>query len=80
MCVRGGDISLSRLSLLTIIKKTNNALKSFKMVEGDTPPASWPTFTLQQLETAIGNAKTAQKYLFIWDKQGSVGTFMQYKG
>ena len=50
------------------------------MVEGDTAPASWPTFTLQQLETAIGNAKTAQKYLFIWDKQGSVGTFMQYKG
>ena len=43
-------------------------------------PTDWPVFSLQQLDSAIGQAKTANKYLFIWDKQGSVGTFMQYKG
>ena len=50
------------------------------MVEGNTPTAEWPVFNLQRLEQAIAGAKTANKYLFIWDKQGSVATFMQYKG
>ena len=50
------------------------------MVEGDAPHTAWPTYNLQKLDTAINNARTANKYLFIWDKQGSVGTFMQYKG
>ena len=47
---------------------------------GNQEPNSWPTFNLQQLEVAINAARAANKYLFIWDKQGSVGTFMQYKG
>ena len=46
------------------------------MVEGNVPHHSWPTHGLQQLEHAIGSAKSAKKYLFIWDKQGNVGTFM----
>ena len=50
------------------------------MVEGNTPYQAWPTYTLQQLQKSISAAKEAKKYLFIWDKQGSVGTFMQYKG
>ena len=50
------------------------------MVEGNQPWAAWPTYNLQQLDTAINNARQAGKYLFIWDKQGSVGTFMTYKG
>ena len=28
----------------------------------------------------MNNARAANKYLFIWDKQGNVGTFMAYKG
>ena len=47
---------------------------------GNQEPNSWPRYNLQQLETAINNARSAGKYLFIWDKQGNVGTFMQYKG
>ena len=47
---------------------------------GNQEPNSWPRFSLQQLEVAINAARAANKYLFIWDKQGSVGTFMQYKG
>ena len=50
------------------------------MVEGNIPSAEWQTYSLQQLDTAINNARQAGKYLFIWDKQGSVGTFLQYKG
>ena len=50
------------------------------MVEGNHPTEAWPQHSLQQLQTAIVNAKEANKYLFVWDKQGSVGTFMQYKG
>ena len=42
--------------------------------------SSWDTAPLQQLEAKVGEAKQANKYLFIWDKQGNVGTFMQYKG
>ena len=41
---------------------------------------NWPTYDLKQLLKAINDAKKANKYLFIWDKQGSVNTFMQYKG
>ena len=50
------------------------------MVEGDVPHSAWPTYNLQQLEKAVNDAKIANKYLFIWDKQGAVATFMQYKG
>ena len=28
----------------------------------------------------MNQASTTGKYLFIWDKQGSVGTYLQYKG
>ena len=50
------------------------------MVEGDVPHHAWPTLSLGQLETACNEAHQNNKYLFIWDKQGNVGTFMQYKG
>ena len=49
------------------------------MVEGNVPTAEWPTYSLQQLFTPIMEAKAAKKYLFLWDKQGNVATFMQYK-
>ena len=49
------------------------------MVEGNTPAAEWQTYTLKQLQQPIEAAKEAKKYLFIWDKQGSVATFMNYK-
>ena len=32
------------------------------------------------MEQVFNEAKAANKYAFIWDKQGNVGTFMQYKG
>ena len=35
---------------------------------------------LRSLELVVEEARKAGKYLFIWDKQGSVGTFMNYKG
>ena len=50
------------------------------MVEGDVPHQAWPTLSLGGLETACNEAHQSNKYLFIWDKQGNVGTFMQYKG
>ena len=46
------------------------------MVEGDVPHQSWPTKGLGELETLCNAAHQADKYLFIWDKQGNVGTFM----
>ena len=49
------------------------------MVEGNLPPQNWPKYSLQQLLTPINNARAANKYLLIWDKQGNVGTFLQYK-
>ena len=51
-----------------------------EMVEGNQPIAAWPTHGLQKLESVIAASMVARKYLFIWDKQGSVATFMQYKG
>ena len=50
------------------------------MVEGNVPIDQWTTYNLQQLDKAINDAKGAKKNLFIWDKQGNVGTFLQYKG
>ena len=50
------------------------------MVEQSVSHQNWPTYSLQRLEQAIQGAKDANKYLFIWDKQGSVGTFLNYKG
>ena len=50
------------------------------MVEGNAPTMNWPEYGLMKLESAIAEAHEAGKYLFIWDKQGSVGTFMTYKG
>ena len=49
------------------------------MVEGNEPTSAWPTYGLRQMQRPIEEAKEAKKYLFIWDKQGSVATFMQYK-
>lgn len=50
------------------------------MVEGNNSISNWPEKALQGLEAVITDAHEAGKYLFIWDKQGSVGTFMNYKG
>ena len=50
------------------------------MVEGNNSISNWPEKALQGLEAVITDAHEAGKYLFIWDKQGAVGTFMQYKG
>ena len=50
------------------------------MVEGDVPHTSWPSHPLAKLVSMCEAAKDEKKYLFIWDQQGSVGTFMQYKG
>ena len=50
------------------------------MVEGSVASSEWPTFSLQQLEQPINGAKSANKNLFMWDKNGSVGVFMRYKG
>ena len=49
-------------------------------LEGDERHCCWPVYQLGQLGDACDAAKAANKYLFIWDKQGSVGTFMQYQG
>ena len=49
------------------------------MVDGNLPPQNWPKHALGELINVVNNAKQARKYLFIWDKQGNVGTFMQYK-
>ena len=49
------------------------------MVEGNIPAQGWTTMGLGQLEQPINAAKTARKYLFIWDKNGNVATFMNYK-
>ena len=48
------------------------------MVEGNSPTADWPKYTLKKVMIPIELAREANKYLFIWDKQGSVGNFMQY--
>ena len=50
------------------------------MVEGNVPSNNWPKFGLQKMQDPVVQAREAKKYLFIWDKQGSVGTFLQYKG
>ena len=50
------------------------------MVEGDVPHQAWPTKGLGELEAICNAGLQANKYVFIWDKQGNVGTFMQYKG
>ena len=47
---------------------------------GGVDTSSWETANLQQLVRLFERSKEAKQYLFIWDKQGSVGTFMQYKG
>ena len=51
------------------------------MVEGaQVDTSSWEVHGLQKLVGLCETAKAQKKYLFIWDKQGSVATFMQYKG
>ena len=50
------------------------------MVEGNVSTAEWPVHALNKLENVVEAARAAGKYLFIWDKQGSVATFMNYKG
>ena len=50
------------------------------MVEGNAPLDSWTSYSLQQLETPVNNAKAAGKYLFLVDKTGNVATFANYKG
>ena len=48
------------------------------MVQGG--EIEWQTQPLGKLEQVMQESKDAGKYLFIHDKQGSVGTFMNYKG
>ena len=50
------------------------------MVKGNQPNQAWSTHNLQQLDRVINATRMADKNLFIWDKQGNVGTFLQYKG
>ena len=52
------------------------------MVEDNTSSSvsDWPVHGLMKLEKVVEAARDANKYLFIWDKQGNVGRFMQYKG
>lgn len=50
------------------------------MVEGNNPIQTWPQKKLMELDSVINEAHNAGKYLFVWDKQGSVGTFLSYKG
>ena len=50
------------------------------MVEGNQPMQAWPTHGLQAMERVIIEARDANKMLFIWDKQGSVATYLNYKG
>ena len=48
------------------------------MVEGNMPAQGWTSFNLGQLKQPVAAAHEAKKYLFIWDKNGSVATFMNY--
>ena len=41
---------------------------------------NWETIDMRDLMNKVNQAQQAKKWLFIWDKQGNVGTFMQYKG
>ena len=50
------------------------------MVESTLNFSKWHTYNLFDLYNAINQAKKSNKYLFVWDKQGSVATFMKYKG
>ena len=43
-------------------------------------PSTWPVFPLGSLVAQVDAARDEGKYLFIWDKQGNVATFFQYKG
>ena len=43
-------------------------------------PSSWPSFGLGELVKQVDAAREEGKYLFIWDKQGSVETFFTYQG
>ena len=42
-------------------------------------PDRWEVRDLKQLLAAVEESKEANKYLFIWDKQGMVARFMNYK-
>ena len=42
--------------------------------------SEWETYPLDQLLNQIEATRQDQKYLFVWDKHGNVGTFMNYKG
>ena len=50
------------------------------MVSAAVNTEDWPTFGLKRLLQPVEQAKGQKKYLFIWDKQGAVGTYMKYKG
>ena len=42
------------------------------------PAQGWTSFSLKELKQPVADALAAKKYLFIWDKNGSVATFMNY--
>ena len=50
------------------------------MVQGQVDVSSWETVSFAKLMQVTTQAKDEGKWLFIWDKQGSVGTFFTYKG
>ena len=50
------------------------------MVDGNASISEWPKHALGEFVGLVEGTRNEGKYLFIWDKQGSVATFMQYKG
>ena len=50
------------------------------MVQAALDTSTWDRCEFKKLMPLLERAKEAKKYLFIWDKQGSLATFYQYKG
>ena len=71
-------MKLATLAVAFALAMTGSAVQfpQANMIEGNAPPQLWPTKGLGELETLINAARQADKYLFIWDKQGGVGTSM----
>ena len=42
--------------------------------------SSWETYNVRDLKAQVNEARSENKYLFIWDKFGHVGTYFRYQG
>ena len=42
--------------------------------------SSWETYNVRDLKAQVNEARNENKYLFIWDKFGHVGTYFRYQG